>query len=110
MPCLLVFNEIQGGWFVVWRVAAQHCEREPKQTTTHVELLEEGLWTRVQFPPAPPYARARNISEPFFEKIQKVLAQLPKGAYISPVAAILLTPAAFRFDMGSGTPKPHTST
>jgi hypothetical protein len=35
---------------------------------------------------------------------------LPKGAYISPVAAILLTPAAFRFDMGSGTPKPHTST
>jgi len=54
VSCLLTFSEIQGGWFKVWRVAAQHSERELKQTTTHVELLEEGLWTRVQFPPAPP--------------------------------------------------------
>jgi hypothetical protein len=27
-----------------------------KQTTTHVELSEKGLWTGVQIPPAPPYA------------------------------------------------------
>ena len=27
-----------------------------KQTTTHVELSEKGLWTGVQIPPAPPDA------------------------------------------------------
>jgi len=27
-----------------------------KQTTTHVELSEKGLWTGVQIPPAPPNA------------------------------------------------------
>jgi len=35
-----------------------------KQTTTHVELSEKGLWTRVQIPPAPPDASlkaANNI-------------------------------------------------
>ena len=42
--------------------------------------------------------------------IQKYLAQKLEGAYISFVAAILLTQAASRFDLGSGTPKPHTST
>ena len=34
-----------------------------KQTTTHVELSEKGLWTGVQIPPAPPNASlkaARN--------------------------------------------------
>jgi len=29
--------------------------RETIQTTTHVELLEKDLWTRVQIPPAPPF-------------------------------------------------------
>ena len=28
---------------------------KPNQNATHVELLIEGLRTRVQFPPAPPY-------------------------------------------------------
>ena len=37
-----------------------------KQTTTHVELSEKGLWTGVQIPPAPPDARARQYAEPFF--------------------------------------------
>ena len=35
-----------------------------KQTTTHVELSEKGLWTGVQIPPAPPDASlkaANNI-------------------------------------------------
>jgi hypothetical protein len=71
---------------VVWRVAAQHCEREPKQTTTHVELLEEGLWTRVQFPPAPPNASlkaANNIplAAFFFYKSRVLTILMTSGNY-----------------------------
>ena len=33
---------------------------------THVELFEEGLWTRVQIPPAPPHTGDRFSLSPLF--------------------------------------------
>lgn len=60
-PCSLAPYEIQGGWPVVWRAAAQHNWRDTNQTATHVELLGEGLWTRVQFPPAPPIPKIPTL-------------------------------------------------
>ena len=41
--------------------------------TKYVELPVEGLWTRVRFPPPPPFTRARKISGPFF------LPEIPVG-------------------------------
>lgn len=41
---------------------------------------------------------------------QKAVALYRESTYIALVAAILLSRAAARFEPGSGTPKPHTST
>jgi integrase len=44
-----------GCWRLAQRATARCKERDSNQTATHVELLEKGLRTGVQIPPAPPY-------------------------------------------------------
>jgi hypothetical protein len=47
---------------------------------------------------------------PSLQIVQIFLVRSAQLGYIRNVAAILLTQAATKFDLGSGTPKPHTST
>jgi hypothetical protein len=45
------------------RAPARHRWRDSKQNAKHVDLPEEGLRTRVQFPPAPPSTKTKAAKE-----------------------------------------------
>jgi len=61
-------------------VSARASGRDPNQNTKHVDLLEEGLRTRVQIPPAPPIKEKPTLRGWLFFAYYRVFARVPAGS------------------------------
>ena len=100
MPGTLARGEIQGCWPCMQRASARHVGRDSKQNAKHVDLPEQGLRTRVQFPPAPPLLKPQLFSVGAFSRLLATVPACLRGFMRTPAdfAGCLSGPfsAAFR--------------
>ena len=71
-------------------MAARSQGRDSNQTTKHVDLLEDGLRTRVQIPPAPPYAGGQIFSVPLFHARKALFLRASASFLVDVVCQISL--------------------